>query len=499
MIDLFLPRHTNDCSSQQSFRASERRSLGRAQSACWSTRTLRLQEGLSPVLAAGLVLLAGCATSPPIFNPKTDRVFIEQRSAPPVAPLPPESYMPSAESLNFTEAARLALKNNPHLQSFGSSIDVAAAKVIQARLWPNPSLNIGTEDGRGTDLRGYGFGAGLGALGKITGGLSQVLPITGIVGARTRAAEAKKGLALLRYERELRSLLGALRRAYYSALLAQRLVKISDSNSALALQLQKRADDRVRSGAASSTEAFRAEIEVAESESARRSAQVTLERARQSLFTFLGNPSLNPKRIGGEIPKSFPDLESDWLRNLVASSHPAIALAESGIKLAKAQIEVAEKAWLPQPEISLSGGRTREGSRTFSLLEWGLSIPLPLLNRGEGNIAARRAGLRKARQSAQAVRNQLLGRLRVALQLYETQRAQVRGYEERILPLSQKTLALVQRQQQLGKLSQIDVLDAQRTVFRAKRTYLGLLQGLLSTCVEIEVLGGLPLENFAAK
>lgn len=429
-----------------------------------------------------------CATpQTAVFNPEEDRLEIKENRPAKTTP----AFKFQSKTLRLDDALRLALDHNPSLQGFASRIDVASARVIQARLWPNPSFNLGSEDGAVDD------GPGIDS-GKITAGLSQTLPITGILGARTKAAEKKRELALINYEVKIRQLIGAVSRAFYQAILSQRLVEISENNLKLAQQLQTRAKERVKSGAASETENYRAEIEVSQSEVTLRGAVTALRTTQQNLFVLIGDPELKIEKLVGAVPDSFVSLDRVRLKEKVLSTHPAMLLAETSIEAAQAALVVSEKAWLPQPQIQVAVGRLRE-DEVNTVFEWGVSVPIPFFNRNQGTIAANRAQIRQSERNARSVRNQLLGRLQRAIIRYDQQRLQVKDFKDRILPLSEKSLTLVRKQQNLGKLSQIDVLDAQRTVFRAKRTYLGLLQNLVDTCVEIEQLGGQSLKSFATK
>lgn len=437
-------------------------------------------------LSLSAIALSACTAAPaPRFDPTRDRVDISARAPAEVAP----AFVFSSKVMSLDDALRLALEHNPRLKTYGSAIDIASSRVIQARLWPNPSFNLGSEDGAIDGEPGINSG-------KITAGVTQTLPLTGIIDARTKAAQASRSVALLSYEVQVRQLMGSVRRSFYAVLLAQRFVEISETNLALARQLQQRANERVDSGAASETEKFRAEIEVAESEVALRGAETALQTARQDLLVLIANPDLKVESFTGAVPERFQQLDVARLERRIIDTHPLIARTEAAVEAAEAGLSVAEKSWLPQPQVGVALGRLREDD-VDTVFEWSVSVPIPFFNRNQGTIAASQAQIRQAQQAARAARNRLLGRFRNALIRYRQQRQQVRDYKGRILPLSERSLALVRQQQSLGKLSQIDVLDAQRTVFRAKRTYLNLLQTLVSTQIDLEQLSGKSIESFA--
>lgn len=435
-------------------------------------------------LVAALSLLPACASKPRPFKPKRDRRPLKVKSP----ERPKVTLKTSPKLLSLDSALRLAMAHSPRLKASEGAIDAAAARAIQARLWPNPRLSVGSEDGAVDNKPGLDSG-------KVTVGLQQTLPITGILSARAKAARKNREVALLNYEIRVRELFGDVRRAYNNLLLAQRLRQVSSGNLALASQLQRRARERTRSGAAPETETIRADIEVAEGKVALRDATIALETSKQTLRGLLAHPKLLIPRLTDKLPEGFPKLSASAIERAVLSSHPRLVHAEARIEAAQAGLKVAKKAWLPQPRVNLAVGRQREDS-VNTVFEWNLSLPLPLFNRNQGTQAALKAEVRRARYQARAIKIEILSQLQQALIRYRQQRQQVQDYQRRILPLSQRSLTLIRKQYQLGKLSQMNVLDAQRTVIRTQRTALKLLQRLLSTTVELEQLSGQALRRF---
>ncbi|MDF1667449.1 MAG: TolC family protein, partial [Planctomycetota bacterium] len=96
-----------------------------------------------------LVLVAlsttmACNTTPePFFDPTEDRYDLGSE----LVKESPKSPELSSKELNLNLSLRLALQQNPQLKSLTHKIDQAAANTVQARLWPNPSFNISSEEG----------------------------------------------------------------------------------------------------------------------------------------------------------------------------------------------------------------------------------------------------------------------------------------------------------------------------------------------------------------
>lgn len=334
---------------------------------------------------------------------------------------------------------------------------------------------------------------------KLVGRFSQPLPLSGRLKAQTEVA--RKGQEITRLERELeaRRLVASVRRAFYRVLAAQRGVEVATTSRDIARELRTRADDRVESGAAPQTERIRAGIELARAELALERATSELVQAKQALAALLGDVDLRVERYDGTLREVFPVLSRSRIETEVVRSFPAILLAERRIDAARADYRLADVEWIPDPAVSLGAGRTRQAGDNEAILEWGISIPLPLFNRNQGRIAETRALIGKEVKFYQAVLNETLLRLRQALVRYDQQRSQVQRYKDSIIPQAERALTLIQDGYRQGKFTQIDVLDAQRTVAEARSTYLGLLEELIRTSVEIEELGGKDLSEFSER
>src|SRR5438552_1868069 len=90
--------------------------------------------------------------------------------------------------VTLAQALALTLKQNPELAAFSWDVRSAEARILQARLWPNPELGTQSED--------IGF-----SLSQTTLQLSQLIELGGKRSARLREATFGHELARLDYER----------------------------------------------------------------------------------------------------------------------------------------------------------------------------------------------------------------------------------------------------------------------------------------------------------
>ncbi|MCZ6690323.1 MAG: TolC family protein [Planctomycetota bacterium] len=403
--------------------------------------------------------------------------------------VPPQPRI-ALDVLSLDEAIQMALAANPRLAAFSQEIDAASGRLEQAGLWPNPNLEVGTEEGPAN--RALGFGGD----NKIAATIWQPLPISGRIGAQKTVAKREREVIRLLYEQQRRSLVSAVHGAFYGALGRERALEIATVSRGIARELYEGADDRVSQGAAPETERIRAEIELGQAEAALAEAQAAMGIARQELFTLLGDAEMQVATLQGALREEFPAVVPEAIRSAALKDYPALEASRKDVDRARAELVLARAEWFADPEIGIGVGRLREDREDEVVLEWGISIPLPLFDRNQGKISERRALVRRSERIHDATRIEVLHRLNIALAEHERFRTQATEYRDRIIPRAERAIDLVREGYQQGKLSQLDLLDTQRTLAASRQTYVGLLEDLHRVGATMEELGGRPLSEF---
>jgi cobalt-zinc-cadmium efflux system outer membrane protein len=164
-------------------------------------------------------------------------------------------------------------------------------------------------------------------------------------------------------------------------------------------------------------------------------------------------------------------------------------------RLAAAQVERGEASLgsekaqrIPDLTVSLGSQYSREDRERVNVV--GLSMPLPLFDRNQGNVlvAARRAD--QARDLRNAVELRLRSETRSALSQWATAMQEVQAYDRTILPSAQQAVDTATRGFEMGKFAFLDVLDAQRTLIEARGLYLQALASATDARAQVERLYG---------
>jgi cobalt-zinc-cadmium efflux system outer membrane protein len=142
------------------------------------------------------------------------------------------------------------------------------------------------------------------------------------------------------------------------------------------------------------------------------------------------------------------------------------------------------------PDLTLSVGSQYDERERERVNVVGLSMPIPLFNRNQGNVlaAARRAD--QARDLRNASELSLRTEIQTALDQWMTANTEVTSFNQAILPAAQNAVDTATRGFEMGKFNFLDVLDAQRTLISARTQYIRALAEATDAWVRIERVFG---------
>jgi outer membrane protein, heavy metal efflux system len=381
-------------------------------------------------------------------------------------------------SLTLEGAIRLALESNPQLRAAGSQISSAAGRAYQAKLWSNPDLELSAED--------WPTGGGGFSDAKKLVGVSQTVPFPGKKKLDSQIGTLGVRVSEAEYNARRVELVRDVKAAFFEVLAAGRLVEVARELVGVAESLAAAARKRVQAGAAADQEQLRAEIPLEQARTELAGFQREKETARQQLAMVLGRPDLKEAPVSGVLAET-ADLSvlkgapERWL-----ASHP-------GVSAARASKERAEAEWRrarlePYPDVKLGTAGGQDADRGGSIVQFTLSVPVPIIDRSKGRKQEAQANVAVAEADLAATEQRLLWQWGVASQRLRTAAEQVANYRERILPKANEALRLVQRGFEEGKFGFIDLLDTQRTAAEARLAYQQKLLELNLAQADIEAL-----------
>ena len=380
-----------------------------------------------------------------------------------------------AVPLTLKAALELALSANPELSAAVRELEAVEAMIVQAQVRPNPEISALIEDTRR-------------ATRTTTLQLNQPIELGGKRGARIEAAEHGRDAASVEFSGKRAEIRAAVMAAFFDVLVVQERLRLAQASADLAQRATNAAARRVAAGKVSPVEETKARVAEAGVRLELVLATSDLVMARKRLGATWGNPVPRFERAEGD-PEALPPLPMLADLNTRLAASPALLRARIEVDRRQALVQVERSRRIPDVTVSLGARRNEELGLNQAI--FGVSIPLPIFNRNQGNVLEALRRTDKARDELSVVEIRLANELALAYQRLDTARQEVESLQRDILPGAQSAYDAATQGFEMGKFSFLEVLDAQRTLFQVKSQYLRALADAHRSAAGIErILGG---------
>ena len=191
-----------------------------------------------------------------------------------------------------------------------------------------------------------------------------------------------------------------------------------------------------------------------------------------------------------------PDLPTrDVIQSRLAIS-PVLERALQEVERRKSLVTVEQTKTVPDITFSLGMKRREDVARDQIMV--GLSIPLPVFNRNQGNLLEALKREDKARDELAAIKLSLYGDALQILERISARREETELLQKSLLPGAKWAYEAATIGFENGKFSFLEVLDAQRTLVSAETQRLRALAAVHKAVAQVERLIGIPLTDAAA-
>ena len=356
---------------------------------------------------------------------------------------------------------------------------------------------------------------------EFTLSLSQVVELGGKRAKRIALATNEKDLVRWDYEGARADVIAETARAYIDVLAAQEGLDLQNELVHLAEEVANTVGTRVEAGQVSPIQASRAGVALSMVQLERDRATRDLEIARVRLAAKWGSATPGFERVEGSLPEVAPVPPTEQIIERV-QSNPDIErwAAEIAVRDANYALERSRRVSDPVLLIGLrttglgERGVTRIGgdsSRGFEAArtstsfddEWdtslvaGLSFPLPIFNRNQGNIAEAAAVVSKASEERKAIEVAVRAALNEAILAGAGAYDEAIKLRDEVLANASSVLDKTRVGYEMGKFNYLDVLDAQRTLFDVRTDALDARRRYHLALIDIERLTGEGIQRWA--
>jgi len=402
--------------------------------------------------------------------------------------LPSQGFEPSESEkpLTLARALALTLARSPQLSAFSWDIRAAEARIIQARLVPNPEISLEGEDFTRADVRSATESM------QNTLELSQLIELGGKRTSRIREAQFDREATEWDYQVKRLEVLKLSSSAFIDVLAAQRNVQLAEENVELTEGAVPVTQKRVEAGKASNVELVRTNTAVATARIRLTEARRDLETARVNLAAQWGAKKATFPSVTGNLDqlRPIPSLESLKAK---LQKNPDLARWTTERQKREATLNLARAE--AKPDLTIRAGPRLLGASHADLtFVAGFSIPLPLWNRNQGKIAEAEANVAKAADERATVEASAFAELNEAYQTLERAGEEVRILRETVLPGAKTAVDQITEGYVAGRFSQLDVLDEQKTYNETRTQYVRALSDFHKAQAQIDALTARPVE-----
>lgn len=382
--------------------------------------------------------------------------------------------MVQAAPLTLERALQSAFAHNPNLAAAQWEIGVAEGDRQQAGLIPNPQVSWEAEDTRRRSR-------------TTTLMLSQPLELGGKRGARIEVAERTQDAAGIELERRRNELRADVFQAFYNSTIAQQRLLLTEQSLQLAERGLRVAQGRINAGKAAPVEATRAQVQLSQVRLELRRAERDQATAYQQLAQVTGAPQATFTRVE-EPTTALPAIASPQTLLDRLPTTAELRLARLQINQKEASLGLEKALRIPDLTVSIGSQYSETDRERVNLL--GVSMPIPLFNRNQGNVLAAARRTDQARDLRNASELRLRSEVQSGLEQWATANTEVNAFNQVILPAAQSAVDTATRGFEMGKFNFLDVLDAQRTLFEARSQYLQAVADSTDAWVRIERIYG---------
>jgi len=390
--------------------------------------------------------------------------------------------------LTLRQALSISLMKNPALAAFSWEMRAREAARLQASLLPNPELGIEMEN-----LEGTGGMKGTDAM-ETTIQLSQLVELGGKRAKRERVAALERDLAGWDYETKRLDIFTGATIAFIDVLSAQEHLALAEEMERLAEQVHTTVSERVKAGKVSPIEEIKAEVALSTSRIEVERVKRSLKADRGKLAAYWGGKTPRFEKVEGELDELSPLPPFSQLADMV-SRNPDIARWAVEMESRRAALKLSAAGRIP--DMTVTGGYRRFKETDDNAFLVGVSFPLTIFNRNQGEIAEATHRLTKAEDEQKAVEIEAQTALGEAYQSLSAAYTEAIALKNKVLPGAQRAFDATSEGYRLGRFNFLDVLDAQRTLFEAKKQYLGSLEAYHTAVAEVERLIGMGLDKLA--
>ena len=362
-----------------------------------------------------------------------------------------------------------ALDKNLSLMAEKHNIAVAQAKIITARLRPNPVMTFGADHQNvlgGTWTLDNNAGPQ-----EYSARVDFLLERGGKRERRVEVAEAAKSVAELQFLNTIRGLVFDVQNAFVDTLAAKASLTLAQENLKALNDIVAVNTTRVRAGDLAQVELVRSRLAALQFQNAVKQAELRLRTSKNRLQFLIGRQAMSADfDIDGELRRDSVDLGIEPLREQAMRLRPDLLsiLRDQQRSAADIKLQIATA----KVDYTVGSEYRRQQFTAYSnALGFFVSVPLPVFNKNQGEIERATRENQQIALRVNAMKAAIGAELEGAWQQYQTSRSLLDSIEKEMIEQARQVRTTTEYSYRRGEASFVEFLDAQRAFNDTMQSY----------------------------
>ena len=373
---------------------------------------------------------------------------------------------PSGHPLTLAQARAMARESHPELAAARYAVAAAAGRARQGGAFPNPTLSYSREQ---TSREGEGNAQDIVSL-------EQPLELGGQRGARRDAGAAALAAAEARLAGTIARLDYEVARSYAAAVAAERRASLAEDAAAAFRRAAGVSRARLAGGDVSGYQHRRLALEAGRYATLHLEVRVVRDSAAGALAMLIGlaDPAGPAEALflSDTLTSATLVEPADSLIALALARRPELQAAVRDAEAAAAEARLAGAERIPTPVFGAGYKSERAaGGESFDGFTAGVSLPLPLWDRGGGAVDAARAEAARRDSEAEALRRRTALEVQTAYDAHQALAAQLALLRDQLGDEAVRARRAAEAAYVEGEIGLIEWLDAVRAYQEAEATY----------------------------
>jgi len=375
--------------------------------------------------------------------------------------------IPGAAKVTMDEAIQIALRRNHNLRAIRTTIPQSEADEVTAALRPNPTLSTTWGNLPLYPRPPEGYRANIRDSSQVDVGLSYEFEL-GRRGRRIRAAKDATAVTRSQVNQSERDLTLQVVSQFINVQLAESTVELAHAN----LESFKQAVDisaiRFKSGGISENDYLKIKLELLQFETDLKQAELDKAQALTDLRQSLGYESVSSDYdVQGEFEYRRFTVTLEALQGQALQNRPDLRAAIQSVAAANSQHALAKANGVPNITASVdwlfSGG--------VHAAAVGLSIPLPVFDRNQGEVAKSYHAISQAQEQQVEALGQVMTDVKRAYDGLLASERIMQYFLSGYLEVSLRSREMSQYSYERGAASLLDFLDSERSYRQTQLAY----------------------------